>query len=62
MKLRDVRCPHCGEEQDADCLRYFVTAWGEDPPKETSCESCEATFWVKEIVHREFHCTKEAPE
>jgi len=55
---REIHCPFCDALYDDSEERYCVSAWGEDPPKQAFCSSCERTFLVREIVTRTYETSK----
>ena len=59
-KEHNVWCPHCSAKipEDDESITEMVSYHGEHEPKEITCEKCEKTFFVKEIVDRTWESSK----
>lgn len=64
MREREqIRCPFCKEILRNDDCMYPVSYWGsESGPEEIDCEDCEKSFFVEEIVRREYKVAKTKEE
>lgn len=60
-----IRCPHCNEVHDDDDEHEYVSMYGTcyaDGPYECTCYSCEKTFFIAELVMREYTTGKTLEE
>jgi DNA-directed RNA polymerase subunit RPC12/RpoP len=54
----EIHCPYCGELQDNDEGQYPVTFHGETGWEEMRCQDCDAKFYVREHVSRDYDVAK----
>lgn len=66
QKQRDlVACPQCNAEvdtSDGERMQGHVTYWGDDEPQPITCNSCNADFYLKEIVTRRWQAGRTPDE
>jgi DNA-directed RNA polymerase subunit RPC12/RpoP len=55
----EIECPHCGNKGvDFENLEGIVSYWGEDGADERTCGECDKTYFIKEVVSRDFKVAK----